>query len=136
MITLYIDGGCSGNGQKNLARRRMVSVVTDEDGNVLVDKFTPGGSNNIAEFIAAKEALIWASVHGVKCIDIITDSRNTIEWWNKRSTHFRAKINDPELVSVIKTEIEALKLVVSASIRWVPREYNKAGHYIENKYAL
>ena len=45
---LYSDGGCSGNEQLDPSKRKMVAVVSDEHGKVLIDKHVEGGSNNIA----------------------------------------------------------------------------------------
>jgi len=73
---LYTDGGCSGNDQPDTAKRKMIAVVTDSSGNVLVEGQVRGGSNNIAELLAVKEALVWATEHGCDAIEIRTDSRN------------------------------------------------------------
>jgi len=36
--------------------------------------------NNIAELLAVKEALVWATEHGYEAIEIRTDSRNNLAW--------------------------------------------------------
>ena len=59
---LYADGGCSGNDQPDLSKRKMVAVVSDEHGTVLIEKHEHGGSNNIAELIAVKKT--WRGIAG------------------------------------------------------------------------
>ena len=53
------DGGCVGNEQRDVSGRRMVMVVTDSAGTLLVEREAPGGSNNIAELAAVSDALAW-----------------------------------------------------------------------------
>lgn len=133
--TFYIDGGCSNNSQKDISRRKMVSVVCDEAGNVIYDISNEGGSNNIAELIALQYVLLWATTHKLDDIKIITDSKNTIAWYN--STKINRKINDYARTSQIKKEIDLLEANIGKiEIEWRGREDNKAGHYIKNKYNL
>ena len=112
----------------------MVAVVTDDMGSVLVEKTEEGGSNNIAELLAVKEALMWCVARGVKEAKIVTDSRNNLSWiMGKR---VGKKINDRSKVVYLKSAIEALRQSVDLDLVWRPREGNKAGEYIERKYAL
>jgi ribonuclease HI len=64
-MILYTDGGCSGNDQLDLSKRKMIAVVSDERGKILIDKHQHGGSNNIAELLAVKGALLWCSVNKI-----------------------------------------------------------------------
>ena len=133
-MILNTDGGCSGNGQKDLSKRKMIAVVTDEGGNVIIEKFQDGGSNNIAELLAVKEALMWCFNSGIKNVEIITDSQNNISWvWNKK---VGKKINDRETVMNLKNTIDVLLKDIKLTLTWKPREENWAGIYIENKYQL
>lgn len=133
-MILNTDGGCSGNGQKDLSKRKMIAVVTDEGGNVIIEKFQDGGSNNIAELLAVKEALVWCFNSGVKNVEIITDSRNNISWvWNKK---VGKKINDRAMVMNLKNTIDVLLRDIKLTLTWKPREENWAGIHIENKYQL
>ena len=75
---LYTDGGCMGNEQRDCSKRNMVAVVSDERGHILVDKYQEGGSNNIAELLAVKEALLWCVAHKIDDVEIRTDSRNNL----------------------------------------------------------
>lgn len=112
----------------------MVAVATDDKGKVLVEKIQEGGSNNIAELLAVKEALMWCSVRGIKKVEIRTDSRNNLAWVYGKKVG--KKINDREMVLNLKTIILALNKSVNFSLTWIPREYNLAGQYIENKFQL
>ncbi len=132
-MKLYIDGGCSMSNQKDLSKRNMVSVVTDEDGEVLVEKQEKGGSNNIAEFLALKEALKYCVRKGIDRITIITDSRNNTFWFKKLK---RGKQNDFERVFRIRRKINKLKKGIEINLIWEPRETNLAGQYIEDFYNL
>lgn len=136
MKILYIDGGCSGNGQLDISKRKMVSVVADETGEVLIESRENGGSNNGAEFTALHLALNRACISGLKDIEIRTDSRNNIAWFKKKGSEFKG-INNPLAIKVLKQEIEFLKDYFNEiKLVWIPREQNLAGHYIENKYKL
>ena len=89
---LFTDGGCSGNEQLDLNKRQMIACVSDQSGNILVEKKQTGGSNNIAELLAVKEALLWAASNKCEEVEIRTDSRNNIAW--VFGTKVGKKIND------------------------------------------
>jgi len=134
MKILFTDGGCSGNEQRDPKRRQMVAVVTDENGSILVEKTQEGGSNNVAELLAVKEALAWAVAHKHDEIEIRTDSTNNLAW--VLGTRVGEKINDRDAVLALKSSIDSLKSVVKCKLVLIPRSQNKAGHYIENKCRL
>lgn len=132
-MELYIDGGCSGNAQKDLSKRHMIAVVTDSQGNVLYESEKVGGSNNIAELWAFVEAIaIGAAAWPGALLTIYTDSRNTIAWAKCRKVG--QGINDRQAVLDLQARIKATP--VAFHLVWIPREKNKAGHVIEAKYAL
>ena len=134
-LVLYIDGGCSGNGQPDLSKRRMVSVVTDEAGVVLSESLAVGGSNNIAELIAVRDAIRWCGMKGIHQAHVMTDSQNNLSW--TFSTKVGKAINDRQTVLAIKSEITAAFVAgFDLTLTWVPRENNLAGHYIERVHAL
>jgi ribonuclease HI len=134
MKILYTDGGCSRNWQKDPELRKMISVVTDDSGKPLVEKKNWGGSNNIAELLAVKEALMWALNNGYKEVEVRTDSRNNFAWvFGKK---LGEKLNDRAAVINLKTAIQALRQDVKLNLVWVPREENLAGFYIEQKHSL
>jgi hypothetical protein len=79
--TVFTDGGCSNNNQPELFKRHMRAVVLAEwDGRILADIQQRGGSNNIAEFMAVEQALLWAKLYGYTQLEIRTDSRNNLAW--------------------------------------------------------
>jgi ribonuclease HI len=132
--TIYIDGGCSGNSRKDYSKRKMISVVCDSSNIILSEEeVNNGGSNNIAEFLALKDALKWCIQNKIKEIRIITDSKNTTYWFKKLK---KGKQNNYKLVLQIRKEIMKLKKQVKVNLEWQPRETNLAGIYIENKYKL
>lgn len=133
-MVLYVDGGCSANNQTDMAVRHMVAVVTDDQGVVLSEQTQPGGSNNIAELMAVRDAMLWARSKGVTFIEVRTDSRNNFAWvlGRKLGKH----LNDRAAVEALRTDIADLRGQVRLELTWVPREQNKAGHHIENVHGL
>lgn len=132
-ITLYADGGCSRNYQPNPSLRDMIAVVSDSDGRVVVEKTHHGGSNNIAELLAVKEALAWAVEQGCEAVEIRTDSRNNFAWVAGR---IGRKLNDRSAVLDLYETIRRLREKVHMELVWVPREENLAGWYIEETVGL
>lgn len=133
-MVLYVDGGCSGNDQRDLSLRQMVMVVTDHEGMVLSEAVDRGGSNNIAELRAVRNALLWCAASNVADVEIRTDSMNNLAWVLGKKVGKR--LNDRETVLTLKAEIERLRQNVRLKLVWVGRDDNKAGHYIERKFAL
>jgi ribonuclease HI len=131
---LYTDGGCSGNEQLDLTKRKMVAVVSDETGAILVEKVQQGGSNNIAELLAVKEALVWAVTQKFHEVEIRTDSRNNLAWTFGKNVG--KKINDRDAVLALKSVIDSCRNAVRVEMKWIPRNSNLAGKYIEQKYTL
>jgi ribonuclease HI len=130
---LYTDGGCSGNDQPDASKREMIAVVSDSNGNVLVEIQVHGGSNNIAELLAVKEALAWATEHGYEAIEIRTDSRNNLAWVAGR---IGKRLNDRGTVLDLYASINRLRERVQVDLVWIPRDVNLAGQYIEARYGL
>lgn len=136
-MILYIDGGCSGNGQKDITKRKMVSVVTDGEGLVIDERDGQGGSNNIAELEAVLLAVSrCAFLKGDHLI--YTDSKNNLYW---AKGHISRKVNDYERTLSIYRSIKNFEKIAKENdskwrLKFIPREYNLAGHYIENKYSL
>lgn len=133
-MELFIDGGCSGNGQRDLSRRQMVAVVTDDEGHTLICKTDRGGSNNIAELWALVLAVEYAQLHGERELKVWTDSQNTIKW--ARCGKVGQDINDRARVVALQTRLAHLLMRVNLSLEWIPRDVNLAGHVIEQQYAL
>jgi hypothetical protein len=117
-FVLYTDGGCSGNQFRDISIRKMIAVVTNESGIVLVEKHQEGGSNNIAELLAVKEAMLWATAHDYGNVEIRTDSRNNFAWVFGRKV--RKAINDRAAVMALKAQIAGLKRMIAGSLVWLP----------------
>jgi ribonuclease HI len=133
-MELYIDGGCSGNWQRDMSKRTMVAVVTDGHGDVVSEWRGSGGSNNIAELIALRDALTYADYHRWPSVVIYTDSQNIIAW--ARSGKPGKKLNDRTRVLELLVKVSQLMQSVYTELRWVPRDRNLAGHVIEAKDGL
>lgn len=130
-MVVYVDGGCTGNGQKDVSKRLMVSVVTDEDGIVLRESSRSGGSNNIAELEAVALALLVAEAAGVRTLTVRTDSRNNLAW--VKNTKLGKRLNDREAVLRLRAEIAQLRASIALTLEWVPRDKNLAGHELERR---
>lgn len=137
-MKFYIDGGCKNSNQKDYNKRTMVSVVTDEHGEVLREEWESGGSNNIAEFKALLLALEYSKENNLEEIRIVTDSRIAIAWFYRSKFNEKrlSRMNNPEYVLELHKSVSKLKKEIDIWIRWEPREGNLAGQYIENKYTL
>jgi len=133
-IILYTDGGCAGNEQRDCSKRKMVAVVSDDQRHILIDKHQEGGSNNIAELLAVKEALLWCIANKIGDVEIRTDSRNSLAWVLGKKVG--KKLNDRDAVLNLKAAIDACRSKVNLTLTWIPREQNLAGHYIQHKYQL
>ena len=131
---LYTDGGCAGNEQRDCSKRKMVAVVANDQGHILVDTHQDGGSNNIAELLAVKEALQWCAAHKIGDVEIRTDSQSNLAWVLGRKVG--KKLNDREVVLRLIAAIDACRSNVNLTLTWIPRRQNLAGHYIQRKYQL
>jgi ribonuclease HI len=132
-MILYTDGGCSGNDSKDVSKRMMVMVVAEPDGTIVSERSCAGGSNNIAELEALRDALVHAVAVGSLTLEIRTDSRNNLAW---ATGNIGRKLNDRDRVVAIRKTIDDFSREIRMSVKWVPREENVAGHYIEKKYGL
>jgi ribonuclease HI len=109
----------------------MIFVVVDEFGNKLSERTEESGSNNIAELLALREALIWANENGHDQINVKTDSMNNLSWISGR---IGFKLVDRKRVLRIYSEIVELRKTIDMQISWVSRDFNLAGIYLENKH--
>ena len=133
MVTIYTDGGCEGNGQRDLAQRHMRSVARLDTGEIIADEHTDGGSNNIAELRAVCLALRWAREQGLREIQIRTDSQVILVWL--RGKRLGTHLNDRTMVETLRAEVAGLSVDMRLILAWIPREDNIAGHYIESRYS-
>lgn len=130
LVQLYTDGSCPRNIETCIQLMPMLAIVTDVKGNLLSKAFYSGGTSNIAELLAVRDALKWASGNNVSELHIHTDSRNTLAWVAGR---IGMKIADRPQVIGIHKEIVDLRRTINMTIEWVPRERNIAGIYIERR---
>jgi len=112
----------------------MVSVVTNDQGVVLMETHTTGGSSNIAELIAVREALTWCARQQIPDVRVFTDSRNNFAWTYGKK--LGKKLNDRDRVVALRREIDELRQRVNLALVWIGRDQNLAGHYIERTYHL
>jgi ribonuclease HI len=136
---LFVDGGCSGNSQRDLRKRNMVMVVCNRKGVPLVEKTEIGGSNNIAEFLAILEA-VKINCHFQRSSLILSDSKIALGWASLAkkgkvpgSRRLQA-MNDPQKVLDLFKEFFKI-YVPQIKFSYIPRHKNLAGIYIENKYS-
>ena len=135
-MKLYCDGGCEGNNQRDVSKRLMRVVVTDEEGVVLVEKSLKLGTNNLAELWAIVEAILFVrdcDLPGHKEADIYLDSQTAIAWSGGRVSN---KVKNYSAVMDLLSAMRALQKRVELKFTWIPRNQNKAGHYIEEKYGM
>ena len=133
-MVVFTDGGCSGNGSRDVAARRMISVVTDQDGRVLSEHFAEGGSNNIAELLAVRDAVVYCVRAGLAIVEVRTDSRNNFAW--VFGARVGRGVNDRARVLALQGEIRTLRESVRMTLCWVPRDDNAAGRYLEQNHRL
>ncbi len=118
--SFFVDGATFHNGAPN---QSSIVCVTDRFGKVLIERSIGNKTNNEAELIAIYEAIRLANQP-----HIYSDSQLAV---NLLQRQYSTKI--PRLLKIIK-EID--RLDNTFTISWIPREQNKAGHYLEKKYAL
>ena len=134
-MVVYSDAGVSGNGTGYL--QRGIVVVTDIDGKILIEKKIDCKTNNQLELFG----IYLASQTGADTI--CSDSKIAIGWLTKNKRPKLKPTKDPEWdkdrnrwysewLPKIRKEVWSKK----PRLVFVKREYNLAGHYIENKYGL
>lgn len=146
--TFFVDGGCTGNEQKDPSKRRALICFVDTsipNHRELADLLPQVGisgpklkfpSNNVSEIVAIWSAMKYSYQHGYKNIIIKSDSFTSICWFKSGKLKNR-KINDPEYVEYVLGRINKLKpWFNSIQIEQISREVNEAGKIIEEKYEL
>lgn len=120
---LYIDGGCSGNGQKK--QKAKIAITTDKE--VIYTGSIGNFTSNEAEFVAAEYAMtiIKNNLKKGDEITIFSDSKiatNMInEDWKGKKQHLKDH----------RDRIVQLKGDWSIPMVWIPRDSNFAGIYLE-----
>jgi ribonuclease HI len=119
--TLYVDGGSFNNGKSNQSAR--VCVVYENE--VIVHEFIGNHTNNEAEFIAIEKAYDWIAQNIQKDVAcVFSDSKLAVNminrvWMGKiqRLKDLRDQISDKTPRNVV--------------LKWVYRDFNKAGQFLE-----
>jgi ribonuclease HI len=125
-VKVNVDGGSRGNpGPAAIA-----AVVTDEDGNVLIDSADTIGTatNNVAEYKALLLGIELARELGADEVEFIGDSELIV-----KQVRGEYKVKKPDLKPLHATALEALAELPKWSIRNVPREFNEAADALVNE---
>lgn len=135
-MIVYVDAGTKNNGSRG--NQQTVIVVADESGEILFEKQIGDYTNNEGEILAVLAAL--KNVYPLRSKEIYSDSRVAVGWAvkgkdpekNKRKK--KGALSDRHIYFINSTN--TLLGLTGSTIQWIPREENKAGWYIENKYSL
>jgi ribonuclease HI len=126
-VELYVDGGVFGrNGQ---SRGVYWSVLVEEEEREIIrkqDRSLKWKTNNDAEWLAVREALLWAtSRRHLSPIVIYSDSRHVVDCFNEKK-HIKIE-RHVRLYYECKRLVQRLPFV---ALKWVPREVSleKVGH--------
>ena len=120
--TIYTDGGAYNNGRKNQSAR--ICVVYENE--VIVHENIGDHTSNEAEFIAMERAFEWITEH-IPAEDVITlfsDSKMAV---NMVTYLWQGQI---QRIKDLRDRV-ASKLPNNVLIKWIYRDYNKAGQYLE-----
>ena len=120
----YCDAGTQNNGQ--FGRQKTIVVVTDATGKVLVEEWVGDKTNNEGELIAITRA---ASIAPNDAL-ILSDSDLAVKW-----IHGKYKTKIERLKPLIFDAVSAVAKK-NSEVRWISRDDNLAGHYIEYTHSL
>lgn len=126
---VYVDAGISNNGIKG--KQRITIAAFDEQGSKIFVEAIGNKTNNEGEISVIIRVLEIAK-QMKKPIKICSDSQVAIGWAT------RGKVKDRKLVNQLALARKAHQLLTETQSRlqWIPREYNKAGHYLENEFNI
>lgn len=126
-MKIFTDGGTRNNGQEN----QDSDIAVYAEGNMVLCTNIGNKTNNEAEYIALIEGAKYAKEHyPKKKIVFYTDSQLM-----QKQIAFEWGINTPHLIPLA---IEARNLLqdLGATIKWIPREENQAGIYLEDTLGI
>lgn len=113
---LYCDGASSGNpGDSGIG---VLLIIGDKE--YKISEYIGTATNNIAEYTALLKGIEEAKRHGVKALDIYTDSELLT-----RQIKGQYKVKSENLLELYKRAALLLKGLKSYSIIHIPREKNK-----------
>ncbi|MDP2655702.1 MAG: hypothetical protein Q8P17_04245 [bacterium] len=122
--TFYCDAGTKNNGQ--YGKQQTVVLVTDVTGKVLIEEWIGDKTNNEGELVA----IIRAATIAPRGALILSDSDLAVKWIGGQ---YRTKID--RLKPLIYDAISAVTKK-NIQLKWISRDDNLAGHYIEYKHSL
>lgn len=123
----FVDAGTQNNGMVGF-QKTWIAIVFEND-ELILDKFVGDKTNNEGEILAIIEALKNAELKK-ESIHVFSDSKIAVGWATKGKTK-GAHDRDP-----MALEAYTLLKNTNSKITWIPREKNKAGFYLENKYKI
>jgi ribonuclease HI len=119
--TIYVDGGAYNNGRKGQSAR--VCVVHENE--VVFHEDIGNHTNNEAEFIAIEKAFEWANKNikdGV--VAVFSDSKLAVNMINYLWEGQVLRLKE------LRNQVAA-KMPKNVIVKWIYRDYNKAGQYLE-----
>ena len=118
---LYADGGAYNNGKANQLAR--ICVVYENE--VIIHEDIGDHTNNEAEFIAIERALEWISKNINDDVAVVfSDSKLAVNMINYTWQGQVQRLKD------IRERI-AQNLPKNAMVKWIYRDYNRAGQFLE-----
>jgi len=119
--TIYVDGGAYNNGRKNQLAR--ICVVHENE--VIIHEDIGNHTNNEAEFIAIEKAFEWSNANvrdGV--VTVFSDSKLAVNMINYLWEGQVIRLKE------LRDQV-ASKMPKNVVVKWIYRDYNKAGQYLE-----
>ena len=129
-MIIYTDAGTKNNGKFGFQETRI--VICDSGGKVIHEEVIGDFTSNEGEV----KAMIWAMKNlfppknEKEKLKIRSDSQLAVYWAIGK---FKTGID--RLVPLVK-QVRLLTIQTDTKLEWIPREFNLAGHYIEEKYGL
>jgi len=120
--TMYADGGAYNNGQANQSAR--ICVVHENE--VIIHEDAGNHTNNEAEFLAIERAFEWIEKNIDKndVVVVFSDSKLAV---NMIDYIWQGQV---QRIKDLRDRV-ANKLPKNTTIKWIYRDYNKAGQYLE-----
>lgn len=125
---VYIDAGTVNNGQKG--KQRTTIAAFDENGTKIFVEEIGDLTNNEGEISAIVRALE-ISIRLKRAFKICSDSQVALGWAQSGKAG-KNLVNQ----QVLARKAKKLLTESRSALQWVPREYNKAGHYLEAEYNI
>lgn len=126
VMKVFTDAGTANNGK--FGYQKTIIVITDEFGKVLHEEWIGDKTNNEGETLA----IYWV-LKNIKDPEIFTDSKIALNW-STRAVSKGDRLRKP--VRIVELRDLVFKEYKGTPITWIGRDFNLAGHYIENKFGL